>query len=236
VACDVYEGAKAAVRHLASLGYKRIAIVGMLDSLDTTQERFAGYLEGMFEVGLQPRPADFLFTRTSGIGIGDTAALERRLTDLDPPDAIFVMQDHVLEDMITAASNVGISIPESLAIVTMGSDDPFASFTHTGVTTVAFDWVQMADFLFERVCCRLADPSARAERVVVPAELVVRGSCGAPRDLWNDPSSYQDSSALRQKERAQGLQAPSSGSRARIRPYRRIGGTIQPSSISSTSR
>src|SRR5476649_1601454 len=149
VACDVFEGAKAAVRHLASLGYKRIAIAGMLDSLDTTQERFGGYLEGMFEVGLQPQPRDFLFTRTSGIGIGDTEALERRLSEPDAPDAIFVMQDHVMEDMISAASNVGVSIPESLAVVTMGSDDPFVALSQTGVTTVAFDWVHMADFLFD---------------------------------------------------------------------------------------
>ena len=236
VACDVFEGAKAAVRHLAALGYRRIAIVGMLDSLDTTQERFGGYLEGMFEAGLQPHPRDFLFTRTSGSGTGDTAALERRLSEPDAPDAVFVMQDHVMEDMIKAASNVGVSIPESLAVVTMGSDDPLASLAQTGVTTVAFDWVQMADFLFDRVCCRLADPLARAVRVVVPAELVIRGSCGAPRDQWSDPSPQQDSSAVQSSSGTSGISAGYASSRARIRPYRPIGGTTQPSSLSSTSR
>jgi LacI family transcriptional regulator len=235
VACDVFEGAKAAVRHLASRGYRRIAIVGMLDSLDTTQERFGGYLEGMFEVGLQPHPRDFLFTRTSGIGIGDTAALEKRLSDPDAPDAVFVMQDHVMEDMVKAASNVGVSIPESLAVVTMGSDDPLAALSQTGVTTVAFDWVHMADYLFDRVCCRLADPLARAVRVVVPAELVIRGSCGAPCDQWSDPYHQQDSSAPHILG-ASGVSATYASSRARIRPYRPIGGTPQPSSLSSTSR
>jgi len=236
VACDVFEGAKTAVRHLASLGYRRIGIVGMLDSLDTTQERFGGYLEGMFEAGLQPQPRDFLFTRTSGIGVGDTVALERRLSEPDAPDAIFVMQDHVMEDMITAASNVGVSIPESLAVVTMGSDDPFAALTQIGVTTVAFDWVQMADFLFDRVCCRLADPAARAVRVVVPAELVVRGSCGAPRDQWSDPSPLQDSSALHVKVGASGQSSGYLDSRMRVRSYRPSGGTPLPSSKYSTSR
>jgi LacI family transcriptional regulator len=208
----------------------------MLDSLDTTQERFGGYLEGMFEVGLQPQPKDFLFTRTSGIGKGDTSALEKRLSDPDAPDAIFVMQDHVMEDMIKAASNVGVSIPESLAIVTMGSDDPFVALSQTGVTTVAFDWVHMADFIFDRVCCRLADPLARAVRVVVPAELVIRGSCGAPRDQWSEPSQHQDSSTLQSPLGAPGISAGHVSSRARVRPYRPYSGTLQQSSLSSTSR
>jgi len=236
VACDVFEGAKTAVRHLASLGRKRIAIVGMLDSLDTTQERFGGYLEGMFDVGLQPQPRDFLFTRTSGIGIGDTAALERRLCDPDAPDAFFVMQDHVMEDMIKAVNNAGVSIPESMAVVTMGSDDPLLMLSQTGVTTVAFDWVKMADFLFDRVCCRLTDPLARAVRVVVSAELVIRGSCGAPRDQWSEPSPQQDSSAPHSRVGATGLSSSYLGSTTRVRPYRPIGGTTQPSSLSSTSR
>jgi len=236
VACDVFAGAKAAVRHLAALGRKRIAIVGMLDSLDTTQERFGGYLEGMFEVGLQPHPRDFLFTRTSGTGKGDTTALEKRLSDPDAPDAIFVMQDHVMEDMIKAANSAGASIPETLAVVTMGSDDPFVALAQTGVTTVAFDWVKMADFLFDRVCCRLAEPLARTVRVVVPAELVVRGSCGAPRDQWSEPSPQQDSSVPLPNVGATGMAAAYSSSRARVRPYRPIGGITQPSSLSSTSR
>ena len=236
VACDVFEGAKSAVRHLASLGRKRIGITGMLDSLDTTQDRFAGYLEGMFEVGLQPQPKDFLFTRTSGIGIGDTTVLERRLLEADAPDAILVMQDHVMEDMITAASNVNVSIPEAVAIVTMGSDDPFGALIQTGVTTVAFDWAKMADFLFDRICCRLADPTARAVKVLVPAELMVRGSCGAPRDQWSDSSPLQVSSASHLTVGATGPSSFSAGSRMRVRPYRPSGGTFQPSSNSATSR
>jgi len=181
VACDVFEGAKTAVRHLASLGYRRIGIVGMLDNLDTTQDRFGGFLEGMFEVGLQPQPRDFLFTRTSGYIGGDTLILERRLRDPDPPEAVFVMQDHVLQDVVDAAANVGVSIPDSLAVVTMGSPSlPFAA-SRIGATTVAFDWLRMADSLCSRICCLLANPSAPSVRIVIPAELVVRDSCGERR-------------------------------------------------------
>ncbi len=237
VSCDVFNGAKTAVRHLASLGYRRIAIVGMLDSLDTTQERFGGYLEGMFEVGLQPQPKDFLFTRTCGTtGLGYLAALERRLKDPDAPDAIFVMQDHVMEDMFTAACNAGVSIPENLAIVSMGSDDPMVVLAHTGVTTVAFDWTNMADLLFERVCYRLADPLGRPVRLTVPAELVIRGSCGAPTDQWSEPSSDAVSPAIQQQLDAAVQSSGANGSRRLFRSYRLPGGTAHPSPNTSTSR
>ena len=220
VACDVFKGAKAAVKHLASQGRRRIGIVGMLDSLDTTQERFGGYLEGMFEAGLQPEPRDFLFTRTSGSVIGDPSALERRLAEPDAPDAVFVMQDHIMEDLLQAASRVGVSIPDSLAVVTMGSDDPFSGRVQVGATTVAFDWAQMADILFDRVCCRLSEPSARAVRVVVPAQLVVRGSCGAPRDQWTVSTTFRSSASLGHKGPVEDRYSDSERGSDLVHPYR----------------
>jgi LacI family transcriptional regulator len=220
VACDVFKGAKAAVKHLAAQGRKRIGIVGMLDSLDTTQERFGGYLEGMFEAGLQPEPRDFLFTRTSGSTSGDTSALERRLAEPDAPDAVFVMQDHIMEDLLLAASRVGVSIPDALAVVTMGSDDPFSARVQVGATTVAFDWAQMADFLFDRVCCRLSDPSARAVKVVVPAQLVVRGSCGAPRDQWTDSTSLRSPTSSGRPGQSEDRFSGSARGSDLVHPYR----------------
>ena len=233
VACDVFQGAKSAVRHLASLGKTRITIAGMLDSLDTTQERFAGYLEGMFEAGLQPQVRDFLFTRTSGTPEGDTTALERRLTDADAPDAIFVMQDHIMDDVVHAAANVGLSIPDSMAIVTMGSDNPFSGRSQIGATTVAFDWGQMAEILFERLCCRLSDPSARAVRVVVPAQLVVRGSCGAPRDQWTEPSPHHYLNSKSHSASRVGKLPVSSKRSDSLQTYRPEDGTAPQSSLTT---
>ncbi len=225
VACDVFAGAKAAVHHLASLGRKRIAIAGMLDSLDTTQERFAGYLEGMFEAGLQPQPRDFLFTRTSGIEIPDIKFLEARLQDDDAPDAIFVMQDHVMDDIFSAASTAGVSIPNDVALVTMGSEDSLKSSSQVGISTVAFDWAQMADFLFDRVCRRLSDPSTRTVQVAVPATLMIRGSCGAPPHLWSEASEQQGFSSPQASKTISGRSSRFSSDRAIIHSYRSSSGT-----------
>src|SRR6185312_7111641 len=81
IACDGYEAAQIGVRHLTSVGRKRIAITGRLDTLESTQSRFAGYLDAMFVENLQPEPRDFLFTRTSGRSAAYTAGLEHRLLE-----------------------------------------------------------------------------------------------------------------------------------------------------------
>jgi LacI family transcriptional regulator len=239
VGCNVFAGAKTAIRHLASLGHRRIGIVGALDSLDTTQERFAGYLEGMFEAGLQPEPQDLLFTRTSG-STPHTAALERRLSEPDRPDAVFVMQDHVLEDLTHAAFVAGLEIPTDLAVVSMGSDEPFAALPKTGLTTVAFDWAKMADAIHDRLCARFSDPGARPAVEQIPARLMVRGSCGAPREFWTEQPPLPISSTLRPKAGVRGLSdAPASRTLDRsYRPplHREAVGTPKPSSLSSTLR
>jgi LacI family transcriptional regulator len=236
VECNVFEGAKTAVRHLASLGRRNIAVMGMLDSLDTTQERFAGYLEGLFEVGLCPHPRDFLFTRTSGAG-PYLEALERRLSEPDAPDALFVMQDQcVVDELIQVAAKIGVSIPDDVAVVAMGSDEPVAGLSHIGLSTVAFDWAGMAEVLCNRVLARIANPASRPATDFIPANLMVRGSCGAPRETWTEQAPLTISSTLRPRASAGGLSPDSQENPLLNRMYRPQGGTLQQSSLSSTLR
>jgi len=197
VACDVYEAAKVGVQHLVQSGAQRVALAGMLDSLETTQERFGGYLEGMFVAGQQPETRDFFFTRTSGSTEGDISGLERRLREPDRPDAIFVMQDHILDEVLRAVENIGLRVPEDLRIVTMGSDEPSTRLPSVGITTMAFDWSKMAEALVQMCIQRLANPSAPSARSLVNVDLVVRGSCGAPPTDWSRQPTLPLADALR---------------------------------------
>ncbi len=185
IAEDNLGGASLAVRHLASLGRKRIAISGMMDMLEINHERFSGYLMGLFEHGLNPSPRDFLFCVTSGMDVADTLPLERRLADPDRPDAIFVLQDMFAPAVAHAVFRCGLRIPEDVALVAFGHGSSLL-IDSVGLTQASVDTNLVAEAATERLVRRLASPTAPVEHVVLPVRLVVRGSCGAPQSDWDE--------------------------------------------------
>jgi len=88
---------------------------------------------------------------------------------------------------------LGLRIPEDVAVVGFGNDLPF-TLGNVGLTTVAMDWKGIAHALMMRLCYRLDHPKTSVEEIVLPSHLVIRGSCGAPEDKWQN-DEYQVSSA-----------------------------------------
>ncbi|RYG49229.1 GntR family transcriptional regulator [bacterium] len=199
--CDVvkaqmYEGARQVVRHLVQQGRRRIAITGWLDALDTTQERFAGYLHGLYEEGIEPRARDFVFSAPSQ-DQPDLELLRFRLSRPDRPDAVFMTSDIHVAEVAACIREAGLRIPEDVALVGAGNDVPF-QIGRVGLTTLSIDWPGAAEAIAERIVHRLREPHGLSVETTVPVRLIVRGSCGAPRREWMDspflPSRLQESS------------------------------------------
>jgi DNA-binding LacI/PurR family transcriptional regulator len=197
VGCDTFEAARTAVRHLAACGRKRIGLTGMIDHLDTTQDRIGGYLDGMFSCGLQPDVRDMIFCNTSGMPEADTSILERRLMDDDRPDALFVMQDSALPNVAKAIKRCALKVPADIAFVSLGTDEQF-DVDSVQATTMAMDWMVIARGLAERTLHRIAHPYGEAEQISYSTDLVIRGSCGAPEALWSRKPCLPLASLLRQ--------------------------------------
>lgn len=189
VVCDNHEGARMAVGHLAKQGRKRIAISGMFDNLDVNHERFSGYIQALFDNGLEPNTEDFLFTMTSGMPQHSTRLLELRLKDKDRPDAIFVLQDMSVPTVMRAVLDAGLRIPDDIAIVGFDNDVPI-QIGVAGLTTVAPNVAGVADGCMELIKNRLSNPIAPFERLSLPVDLIVRGSCGAPKSAWVNKPYY----------------------------------------------
>lgn len=187
VTFDYFSAAYEACMLLVGAGRKRIGIAGMLDMLETTHERFSGYLKARFDGGTELSPSDFAFTSTSGFFSSDTTQLERRFQDPDRPDAIFVLQDMFVPPVIEAVLRCGLSLPDDVAVVCIG-DDIALEVDGVGLTSVACDWEQMAVLATELLFRRLEEPSASPETVYAPHRLVVRGLCGSTGDHWTPDS------------------------------------------------
>lgn len=187
VTVDNFGGAREAVRHLARLGRKRIAITGMMDMLEVNHQRFSGWLIGLFDAGLEPRARDICFCLTSGLPLRpDTLALERRLADPDRPDALFLINDFLLPDVLEAVRRAGLRMPDDLALVAFGRTWPSVRSVEAGVTMVDIDWEEMAQAVVDRLLLRIARPLLSPETIRLPVRLTVRGSCGAPPSEWSE--------------------------------------------------
>lgn len=193
VVCDNHEGARMAVTHLAKQGRKRIAISGMFDSLDVNHERFSGYIQALFDNGLTPNTDEFLFTMTSGMAQHNTRMLDLRLKDQDRPDAIFVLQDMSVPTVLRAILNAGLHVPDDIAIVGFDNDVPI-QLGNKGLTTVAPNVSAVAEGCMEMIKNRLSNPIAPFQRLSLPVELIVRGSCGAPPSEWDNKPYYTSDS------------------------------------------
>lgn len=185
VGFDEFEAAYQATVHLAAQGCKRIAITGMLDMLQTSHDRFSGYLKGIFDSGNSPQVSDFVFCQTSGSEAQDTSALYNRLRDHDHPDGLLVINDMCSQGAIQACMRAGLRLPEDVKVVTLG-DDVDLTVNGLGMSTVAFDWDALANMACETLLDRIKNSIRPARVCFAPHQLIIRGLCGAPRVEWTE--------------------------------------------------
>lgn len=116
---DHFEGARRLTRSLLDLGHTGIGVIGGPTSLRTVGERLDG-VRAAFDERHLPIP-DHLwvggdFTRDSGYNAA------RQLLGLeDPPTAIIALNDIMAIGALTAARDLGVSVPDDLSLT--GFDD-----------------------------------------------------------------------------------------------------------------
>lgn len=177
VRLDNRAGATAAVEHLAAQGHRDIAIVTGPQANVDADERLLGYREALARAGLRADPSheiDGDFREFSGY-----RAVESLLA-LDPrPTAVFAANDNMAVGLISALTAQGALVPEDMAVV--GFDDiTIARYLRPSLTTIHVEAFAMgrtgAELLIEEI---RAEDGVAPRHVVMPAELVVRRSCGA---------------------------------------------------------
>ncbi|MDG4860071.1 LacI family DNA-binding transcriptional regulator [Streptomyces sp. T-3] len=171
VAADDRDGARDMVRHLLSLGRRRIATVtGPLDTPGGV-ERLAGYREVLAEAGIEVDESLVVrgdYSRASG-----EAAAERLLAQAPDLDAVFVASDLMAQGVLTALQRAGRSVPEDIAVA--GFDDsPAATSANPGLTTIRQPWDRISAEMVRVLLAQIGgeDPAA----VILPTELVKRES------------------------------------------------------------
>jgi len=169
-------GAYTAVSHLIQLGYQRIAtITGPLDQ-SAGFDRRQGYLNAMQDRGRSADPDLIVqgdFTETSGY-----ISMQRLLPH--KPDAVFTASDTMAFGALRALRQAGLSVPQDVAMI--GFDDLMPSATSDPpLTTIRQPILRVGTQVIETLIDILNNGLTPARRIVMPTELVIRGSCGATR-------------------------------------------------------
>jgi LacI family transcriptional regulator len=167
--------AHALVRHLiADHGYRDLAFVGDASTSPDTSERWTGFQEGLAEQGIAG-PARLVPCAFDEDG-GRTAALQA-LRETRPPRALFCANDEIALGAITAAEELGLRVPDDVAIT--GWDDVMAArHARPGLTTVRQPMRQLGARAARRLHERLAGDTSDPRHEVLPTQLVLRPSCG----------------------------------------------------------
>jgi LacI family transcriptional regulator len=166
-----------AVRHLFSLGRKRVAtITGPMNATDSC-DRLEGFRRALMTRGLSV-DEDLVVEGDYSERTGYYAA--KRLISKEI-DGIFAANDEMAIGAIRAVQESGLSVPKDIAII--GFDDIAASSTtNPPLTTVRQPLGTFGNKLVELLIDQIENPEKILRKIILDTELVIRQSCG--ETIW----------------------------------------------------
>jgi LacI family transcriptional regulator len=140
------------------------------------QERLRGYREALAHK--LPNARELVlqgdFTEESGYKVAQELLVRK-----ERPSAVFAANDMMAIGCMSALMEAGLAVPRDIAIA--GFDDiPTARFVRPALTTVCVKIADLGARALDRLAAGIDNPSTLAlQTETVPAEVVVRASCGA---------------------------------------------------------
>jgi DNA-binding LacI/PurR family transcriptional regulator len=163
------------VRHLASLGYRRIAHLAGLETSRSGADRRRGYKLEMDALDLPILPGylqDGDFYAISGHD-----GMARLLALPEPPEAVAASSDMQAIGALVALGEAGLSCPGDVAL-TGFDDSDYTPEVQPPLTTVNQRPVQLGADAVDALIELIVYPGA-TKTVLLEGDLVVRESCGA---------------------------------------------------------
>ncbi|AUG75061.1 LacI family transcriptional regulator [Kitasatospora sp. MMS16-BH015] len=191
VLVDNTQGAREATEHLLAHGRRRVGCIAGPLGIHPTVDRVVGWRRALEAAGLKagtgsggrtgwescPEAAPLLhgsFGRLDGYRSGRALLARDRAVD-----ALFVTSDEQAAGVLRAATELGLRVPEDLALV---SFDGIAggAYTTPALSTMRQPVDELGRTAIARLLDRMKDPDLPPTRDVLPVALLTRGSCGCP--------------------------------------------------------
>ncbi len=170
---DDFQGGQMAAQHLLAKGHKQVAFIGDEEPHDFEIHPAGMRLKGFQEVMKKARvniPNEYirLFENTQEHAMQATREL---LSLPKPPTAIFAAADIQALSVLKVAREMGIKVPEQLAVI--GFDD-IDSAEYLDLTTIRQHLDESGKLAVEILLTHIADPSRTPQHVNLPLNLIER--------------------------------------------------------------
>lgn len=185
------DGAMKATQHLISLGHRNIVMINASHENESAKPRTDGYRAALEQSGL-PFSASSVFTanidKQDGFnreaGHASMREIVKRMSLQHPVTAVFVSSDIQAIGALDAARELGVRVPEDIAMVSFG-DIELAR--HAELSTMRVPMHEMGSRAIEKLQGRMGNPSLSPSLETFLPELIVRRTCGAKGSLATKP-------------------------------------------------
>lgn len=170
------EGGRKVADFLLAGHHRRIAHIAGWSGSSTGRDRARGLIEGLAAGGAEPVAViDGMYDRDAA-----SQAARDLMQRPDPPDAIFVGNDHMaFAVMDTLRFDLGLSVPEDVSVV--GYDDvPLAAWAAYDLTTVRQPVNRMVEATVETLIAKIEDSSRPPHKIEIDGPLILRRSARIP--------------------------------------------------------
>lgn len=175
VTSDNTAGGRKVAEFLLAGGHRRVGFIAGWEGASTQRDREAGFVAALREHGME------LHAREVGNFVMEEArAATRRMFAENPPDAVFVANDHMaFAVMDTLRFELGLSVPGEVSVV--GYDDvPAAAWPAYDLTTVRQPANRMVAETVDILLAKIEDAGTPPRRIEIDGPLILRGSARLP--------------------------------------------------------
>ncbi|MBO8163939.1 MAG: LacI family DNA-binding transcriptional regulator [Brevibacillus sp.] len=173
VSIDNRMAAYKAVKHLITLGHRKIAMINSDPRFLYARLRKEGYLKALEEYGI-PYREEWSIHTDLGFESGQRA-MRAFLAQEDKPTAVFCVSDTLAIGALKGIKEEGLRVPQDIAVV--GFDNiQFASMMNPTLTTVAQPMYEMGCEAARMLIHKLNHPDDPLRSVILDHELIIRES------------------------------------------------------------
>ena len=180
VTSDNFAGGHRVGRFLLAGGHRKIGYIAGWEGASTQRDREAGFRAALSEAEVE------LHARAVGnFRMEQAAEAARSMFAAEPPDAVFVANDHMAFAVMDVLRNeLGLRVPEDVSVV--GYDDvPPAAWGAYRLTTVRQPANRMVQQTVDLLLGKIDGTQTEPRQIRIDGPLIVRGSARIPKG-WTE--------------------------------------------------